>query len=242
LVELDHPLTYTLMLSNTGSNGPGVSLTDPVYPTGEYIVDSFWASSGEGMYDPFTNAITWQGDIGASEMVSMTFAVAAGCPADVNNPLLVNEAYLVGPIPETITMTASSTVDLPDLSTSSLEASLDEVEVGDRFSYIVVIRNTGGNAPDITMSNILPSTVTWTGNYTVSSGFLEYRPVFHEVYWEGALARYEFATITFEVSVNPTLEREIVNTVELWDSCSSQSVDSVTTEVSGWIFLPIVHK
>jgi uncharacterized repeat protein (TIGR01451 family) len=194
------------------------------------------------MFDPSDNAIEWQGDIGTSEMVSMTFAVAAGCPAESNGSLLINEAYLAGPIAEVITITASSTVDLPNLSTSSLEASLDEVQIGERFYYNIVIRNTGGNAPAITMSDYLPSTVTWTGNYSVSSGFLEYRPVFHQVYWEGALARYEVATISFEVSVNPSLDRQITNTIELWDSCSPQSVDSVTTEVTGWIHLPIVFK
>ena len=175
----------------------------------------------------------------------MGFAVSATCPAETNGNSLINEAYLIGPIPEVITVTASADVDLPDLSTSTLEAGRKDVQIGEYLSYTIRIANIGGNAPNISMSDYLPAYLYWVNDYTVTSGFLEYRPAYHQVYWEGALARWDVVEITFYVRVGPTAVNPVVNTIELWDSCAPQGVDGASIDLVDRlkrVYLPMIVR
>lgn len=241
--ELSSPITYTVVLSNTGGLAPRLKITDPLPENSKFVSGSLGATHGSAGYQSGTRTVTWQGSLAYNEPMTLTFTVSAGCPVDPATPVIANTAKVEGTLLTPITLSANTPISLPNLSTTTFESSSLEVIREGEFTYTMVIRNTGGFAPLVRMTDVLPQDLIWLDTYTVSRGALTYDSASRQVRWEGSLARNEFATITFTVKVKPNPRTtEISNIAELWNGCTQINTAAVLTKVRVYTYLPVVLK
>ncbi len=239
-VELGDVLEYTLSIVNTAGNAPGISLTDPLPGSSTFVTGSFSASTGTGGYSAATNQVTWSGDLGDGESATVTFETLAGCPASGNT--LQNLATLKDPVGFETQLSASTVVDMPDLSSSFLLGDRNSVLPGDVIKYDLVVFNDGGRAPDTFVASKLSTSVTYVnGSVTANKGSVSYNAALRQIEWFGDLVNGDSAFITFQVTVNPIVFASfITTTTDFNDGCVTQS--QVHSIPLGRIYLPIVIR
>lgn len=244
LVELGDRLTYTIVISNAEGFAPQVEMEDPIPPGSTYVPGSFQSSNGEGGYDAGSETIVWTGDMDTDMLVTVTFAITAGCPSNTETGTIVNTATMRDSADQSWFRTAVANIWLPDLSTSTKEGSPVEVINGDLLAYTVSVVNSGGYAPDVYVSDPLPVHVDWLDQYSVTQGTVSYLPASHQVQWQvGALDSGGGATLEFDVLVDLVgITYEITNVVELGDSCTWLTMTATTPIQHYRFYLPIVAR
>jgi len=84
-------VTFTIVLRNTGSaDSPTTLLHDPIPTATTYIPDSAMATSGT-LND--AHGITWQGNVGTGQAVTITFRVTLTQEGIIENTAIVTDAY-----------------------------------------------------------------------------------------------------------------------------------------------------
>ncbi|RPI29543.1 MAG: DUF11 domain-containing protein, partial [Chloroflexota bacterium] len=235
-VQLGDLLTYTLVLSNQGSlDAPEVWLTDPLPPGSAYYPGSYWDSYGTGGFDPSSQAITWTGRIETGDIVTVTFVVTAGLPMLADTPLITNTAIVFEPLGGLVELAAVTRVNDPDFSTSEKRASRSSVNLGDRLTYTIVVRNTGGRAGGLTLIDPIPGGQDYiSGSYISSDASGGYNAAQDRIVWEGDLASGEEISITYAITATTpalTLIDAITNTASLFDSLQREITLTVKTAV-----------
>lgn len=244
-VQLGDAIVYTIELSNAGGNSPGMSLLDPLPLGAVYVSGSYTTTSGSGGYSPGNRRIFWHGDLVSVEAATMSYSILAGCPATPANPVIVNQAQVKDVIGRTTLLTTTTTVNLPDLSTSTITDDVSVVKRGDLFLYTIVLNNLGGLAPNASMVDQLPLQVEWTGVSHASQGTLTYTPASRQVRWDGSLQGGASVVITFQVRVaDDVSEFQIQNTANVYYDCGLAATLTISTPVNlgRRVYLPTVVK
>jgi uncharacterized repeat protein (TIGR01451 family) len=106
-VFIRQPVTYTIQVSNPGSNViAGVRVTDTLPISLTYIPGSLSATGGSAAFS--NGVVTWTGTVNAAEAVTVTFGAATGAQPDQ----ITNSAVIAG-AGEVFTRTASVQVVAP---------------------------------------------------------------------------------------------------------------------------------
>jgi uncharacterized repeat protein (TIGR01451 family) len=240
-VSLDDVITYTLVFSNTGGFSPGTAMTDLLQQGLVYVPGSFSSvgGSGSGGYNSATKTIFWNGSVDNGETVTATFAATVSCPADPPN--VPNTGIVTDPLLFTDQDSVTIHVDMPDLSDSTLDASINGIpQPLQVFEYEIKIENDGGYAPGAWMTSKLSDDLVWTGNASSSLGVVTYNALDHQMEWSEPLPAGAVVNITFEVQVVPNpAGNAFANTTTISDGCGS----IVLTKIFGYtIFLPVIQR
>ena len=244
LAELGDVRTYTLVLSNAGAVAADpLRLTDPLPTCSTYRPGSYQASGSGGGYDAARRAVTWAGRLDPGTAITVSFALTVEGAVGDCGPLLVNRAGAEDPIGGEVTLVASTTLHLPDLSTSQKTAEATEAAPGELLTYTLTVRNTGGHAPQVEVVDSLPAALSWVGEGDASQGKVSYEPAGREVRWAiGSLAGGQEATLTYRVQVDAAARGAVTNTARLGHA-GGWVTREVSVEVrSPYLYLPIILK
>jgi uncharacterized repeat protein (TIGR01451 family) len=224
------------VLTNNGALDASPAEFMDVIPEGSlYVADSFWASEGEGGYDPLSQTITWSGSVSVSNQITLTFAIFAGMPQLPAEPVLTNTAVIYDPVGGPITLVATTNVMLPDMSPSIKWGYPSDVQLGDPITYTIVLHNAGGNSPGLDFNDPLPIDAVYvSGSFNATSGTGGYSAGNRNVFWGGDLAASESATLSFSILAGcPAMitDTVIMNQAQVKDSVGFITFMSTTTNL-----------
>ncbi|MFZ2098014.1 MAG: M14 family zinc carboxypeptidase, partial [Anaerolineales bacterium] len=142
-----------------------------------------------------------------------------------------NQSSEVSVISGTITTQDFYLTPMVDLSPSKKTASIDQAFPGDVINYQLRVDNSCLSTT-ATLTDSLPSSVTWTGYLTATQGI----PIYNDsqILWTGEVLQNQPITITYSVSVNQCLAAgsDILNTAELFDGIAETITRTALVEVN----------
>ena len=239
VVELGDVMTYTIVVQNAGGFSPNSTLLDAFPSALTFVTGSYTTSAGVGGFDVNANAITWTSDLTGGQVVTMTFNAIVACPAP-GTSVFTNTAVLEDALLFQTLLNTPATINMPDLSTSSISANVPSVSPGDIVMYSIAIRNTGGYAPNASLTNNIPAFVSFVaGSELATGGVVTYNAGANQIQWQGDLQPGEEVIVSYQVEVLPSAQGNLItNIVDLNDTCVSTQIE--TTIGTGFVFLPIV--
>ena len=213
-VRAGDPLTYTLVLQNTGTDNATVTVTDPIPPGSTYVAGSATASSGTIGYESGT--ITWNGAVNVGTPVTLTFR-AQVTPGIAAGTQICNVATINDQIHAPFTRQACATViSAANFNTSSKSVDKATAYPGNTLTYTITINNSGNATGTINLTDTIPAYTTYVpGSVTNAT----YDADLNQIRWSGTLAALAYRNITFRVSVTIPLTNGtvITNTAEIND-------------------------
>lgn len=105
------PVSYTIVLLNTGAETATVYLTDTLPISVTYISGTLMATAGAAVFSDTTGTVYWEGDIASGDAVSITFAATVSWTAPAGS-LITNTAYFSD---QTMTYQAGATFKVAHL-------------------------------------------------------------------------------------------------------------------------------
>ncbi|MGW4805161.1 DUF7927 domain-containing protein [Kitasatospora sp. NPDC004272] len=213
-------VTYTVTVTNlVGAPRTGVSVSDDltkVLDDADYDND-VTASSGTAVFA--SPAITWNGDLAASQSVTITYSVTVKQP-DTGDHQLANA--VVGPADSNCAAgstdrACSSTVPIAELKIAKSSDAKTPVKPGDKITYTVVLTNpgtapyTGASITDDLSKDL--DDATYDNDAKAGSGTVSYAaPVLS---WNGVVPAGGSVTITYSVTVDKPArgDKQVTNAV-----------------------------
>jgi len=177
-IVVGNTVTYTLVVSNTGTaNATGVD-TNFTLPTSGFTFGSTTVAGGFTAGAPAGGVIAFTGgSLAAGGTATLTITGTAttagtltggGAAVDPTNTIVESNELNNTAASTTTTVTAAAQ---PDLSVT-LADSPDPITIGNTVTYTLVVSNTGtGNATGITTNFTLPTSGFTFGTTTVAGGF-----------------------------------------------------------------------
>ncbi|MGQ9681778.1 MAG: DUF7927 domain-containing protein [Anaerolineae bacterium] len=219
LVRAGDPLTYTIVLRNSGDGAATADLSDPLPSHTSYVASSAAATSGTIAYDSGSNTITWQGVIDAGTTVTVTFQarVTAGTAA---NTVITNTATLDDHTNPPLLLTAAATVrSRANLSGSTKSVDRGSALPGEVLTYTIALYNSGNALAAGT--NIVVDPIP-TGTSYVAGSIVNgtYDAATNSVRWSGSLPALATFQIRFRVRLDDGLAAgtSITNTAAINDA------------------------
>jgi uncharacterized repeat protein (TIGR01451 family) len=130
-----------------------------------------------------------------------------------------------------------------DLSASTKQASQTAPSPGATLRYTIQLRNPGPTLEHVSLTDTLPSEVTFSGNLYASSGTADVSG--DTITWQGAVSAAEAVTVHFDVTVSDQIvdPRPIVNTAQIDDGLGSVWQRQATVIANGHTtFLPLALR
>ena len=135
----------------------------------------------------------------------------------------------------------------PDLSGSSKNVSSDMAIPGSQLQYSIVLLNSGGNAPNVALTDTLPSSLVYVpGSLSVPSGG-EFGENGGVITWTGSINSSAQVLINFSALLTDTapVGSVVTNTAELSFNGSFIELPAATTVISysdTTVYLPIIKQ
>jgi len=137
------------------------------------------------------------------------------------------------------------TVSMPVLATSAKTVTAAQPMPGQPLTYTITLTNTGTGAASATLTDTLPTEVTWADDYTVSTGVLTWDAGERRLRWSGGVTMGAPETIVYRVTVNDGVAdgAVITNTATVADGFNVYELGpaSITIDVTR-IYLPLVAR
>lgn len=265
-VKIGDTITYTVTATQFGPAAfPGASLVDDlsgVLDDATYNEDA-QATAGTVVRDG--NSLTWTGDLGVGQTVTITYSVTVVGGGDTTIRNAVTSPGGGGvcvPAPdgtpncETIHKYGGYTY-----SKTSNPKTNTEVKVGDRIDYTVTVTQTGEGPTHGTVVDDLSKVLddaSWVGNEKATAGTVVRDG--DRLTWSGDLGVKQVVTITYSVTVNGNGDKKILNVVTSPDKTAAcvpaadQNPDCTTnhhvdppapglastgSDIAGWLLLAL---
>ncbi|WP_334056460.1 isopeptide-forming domain-containing fimbrial protein [Polaribacter sp. P097] len=224
-------IQYTINLNNAGTdNATNVSLTD-VLPNGvTYVSDN----SG-GTYNSTTGLWT-VGNINAgnSDSLIITATVDSGTAGNHIDNTITNISATETDTTNTVdVLTASITVTSANLVTV-LSITNASPNVNDNFAYTITVTNNGpGNATGISLTNIVPSGLTYVSNVASVGSYNQTTGL-----WTlGSLTNGSSATLTINATVDAN-QGNVTNTISTTAANGDQTDATTAGDVLSQSYTP----
>ncbi|MGC9398422.1 MAG: hypothetical protein ACP5HM_04730 [Anaerolineae bacterium] len=137
------------------------------------------------------------------------------------------------------------TVSMPVLATSTKTVTAPQPMPGQPLTYTLTLTNTGTSAASTTLTDTLPTEVTWADDYTVSSGALIWDAGERRLLWSSTVNVGTSESIVYRVTVNDDVAdgAVITNTATVDDGVNVHELGpaSVTIDLEH-IYLPLVAR
>jgi len=131
----------------------------------------------------------------------------------------------------------------PDLSSSTKQANVGRVQAGDRVTYTIVLRNTGGISASLKVTDVVPSGLSYISGTLIASSGVVSQSLAPTLCWSGWVSSTPPVTITYAVTVTDNTTRAIINTATIAISGTQPINRSATIIVNGYsVFLPTILK
>ena len=134
-------------------------------------------------------------------------------------------------------------LDLSNLAASTMQASNPAPAAGQNVTFTILLQNPGLVLDTVSITNALPSGLSFAGNLTASSGSANESG--GVISWQGAVTSAVPVTIQFDVLVSAAISspQAIVNTALIDDGDGNVIQREATIIVNGLrSFLPVVAK
>ena len=224
-------IQYTINVDNTGTDAASnVTLTD-ILPTGvTYVSDNSGGSyvSGTGIWTIGTIAS------GASDTLIITATVDSGTAGNHIDNTITNISATETDISSTgDVLTASITVTSANLVTV-LSINNAAPNVNDAYAYTITVTNNGpGNATGISLSNMVPSGLTYVSNVASVGTYNQATGL-----WTlGDLSNGNSATLTINTTVNSN-QGNVTNTITTTAATGDQTDVTTIGDVLSKSFTP----
>lgn len=131
----------------------------------------------------------------------------------------------------------------PDLSTSTKQANTGRVQAGDRVTYTIVLRNTGGISASVKVTDVVPSGLSYISGTLIASSGVVSSSLAPTLRWSGWVSPTPPVTISYAVTVTDNTTRAIINTATIAVSSTQPINRSAAIIVNGYsVFLPTILK
>ncbi|ATL30672.1 internalin, putative [Streptomyces formicae] len=212
-------VTYTVTVKNTGeADYEGAAFTDDLSGV---LDDAAWdddatATAGTTRFDEPGEKFHWNGKVAKGATVTVTYKVTVGKPPKGDKKLA---NAVVGPEGSTCPEGSTDPDCRKVTPLAQLEAektsSVKQVTKGQRVTYTVTIRNTGGGDYDgATLTDDLTGVLDdadWNDDATATTGTTDFdRP---KLTWTGDVAKGATVTLTYSVTVHLKGDKKLTNTV-----------------------------
>ena len=199
-------LTYTIVVSNSGSGTAQVDLSDPLPAHTGYVSASVAPSThAPPTYDPVTPTVRWGGDVAPGEWVTLTLVVTTDLDAP-NGAVLINDVYVqeLSMPAEPFTRRVSNTILAPALRVNKTADPAGDVLSGAYLNYDVVIANDGGATATVYFSDTIPpETALVTGSVSIEPDVSPPTYTGGALTWQGTVGSGEAVTVSFRAQVDP---------------------------------------
>ncbi|GLW57470.1 DUF7507 domain-containing protein [Kitasatospora phosalacinea] len=213
-------VTYTVTVTNlVGAPRTGVSVSDDLTKVLDDAAYGNDAKASSGTVAFASPTLTWNGDLAASQSVTITYSVTVNQP-DTGDHQLANA--VVGPADSNCAAgstdrACSSTVPIAELKIAKSSDAKNPVKPGDKITYTVVLTNpgtapyTGASITDDLGKDL--DDATYDNDAKASSGTVSYAaPVLS---WNGVVPAGGSVTITYSVTVDKPAkgDKQVTNAV-----------------------------
>ncbi len=199
-------LTYTIVLTNTGTdNAYNVVMTD-VLDANLVWMDNITYTSGTASYA--NRMITWVGDVRVFEPVIITYTAEVVSPLPGNTEILNTFSVDDGVNPLfTFSPPVTTTILAPDLRASTKTVTPTLAQIGDVLSYTIVLSNAGYyNASPVNLTDPIPPGSSYIpGTFWSSAGLGIYDPATKAITWTGEVNIGMPVTLTFAITAGMPL-------------------------------------
>jgi len=233
-------LTYTIVVSNTGTGKAFNAELYDVIPADTSIVSGSWSLDGPGsvLFYAADNSVRWFGGLAVGEQAVVTYAVQVD-EAVFDGDVITNTATVYDGVSGSYVVSAPDvTIEgVPDLSESEKRVSTPSPRPGDRITYTIFLKNTGDeNIADARVRDFIDTIrtggrISGSVNVDPDIGLLISTTGF--IQWRGPLSSTQVGgtpvTITFAVTVNSDVAEftNLVNTAVITDLSVPPSLDAV---------------
>jgi uncharacterized repeat protein (TIGR01451 family) len=240
-VEMGDHITYTVSISNTAGYAPNVVATDAIPAGSVFVPNSIQTSGGSVGYDAAKKQVTWQSPVNTQQQLGFTYVITAGCPNNLATGVISNVVYIQDPTGYVISRTATTTVQLPDLDTSTIQMDKLIAVPGDVVRYTITLRNTGVDG-NLWMEDKLPVEFDWVAQ-VATTGNITYNPSTRIIRWDGFVGTGEQVIITIDVRVRKNMiNNQIANNVVISDGCYTSPLQPGILSVKYLVFLPMILR
>jgi fimbrial isopeptide formation D2 family protein/uncharacterized repeat protein (TIGR01451 family) len=213
-VDEGDEIEYTVTVTQAGEVAyDGASLADDL---SDVLDDATWngeltASGGTAGYDPANEVLSWSGDLGVGDVVTITYTVTVTGAGDTH---LHNVVTSDGCASQEVCETEHWTATYTTVKTAN-PASGTEVQVGDEIEYTITVTQSGlgrvvGQFFNDDLANVLDD-AAFNDDIVASAGTFSY--VDGVIAWTGDLGPGDVATVTYSVTVTAAGDTVIGNTV-----------------------------
>jgi uncharacterized repeat protein (TIGR01451 family) len=219
-----------------------VRVTDTV-PVGlNYLPGSFTATRGtvDASSAPM---LKWSGVMSSTPIITLTYkaSVTAQTAQTITNVALINPAAVPAFTRSAVVMILDAP---PDLSSSAKGVSQAAAEAGDRLTYTVALRNTGGPfTHTVRITDTIPTGLSYLpGSFTATTGSIDDSSA-PTLKWSGAMSATPGITLTYVVTVSMPDPAAITNDAIVDPGSGSPFTRSITIVVNGLkVYLPLIFK
>jgi len=233
-------LTYTIVLKNAGTtDAANATLSNTIPAHVSFVPHSL---SGGASYDPATNRVHWQGTIVAGTSLTFTYQAAVVSPLP-DGTAIINTAQIGDGTHIFFDKTATTVVDVPDLSPSTKQVDKGLAQTGDPLTYTITLRNVGTlDAKMAALWDAIPAHTTYvTGSASASAGTIT--DTGGQIEWAGTVGMGSPVTITYGVAVSvPRGGFVIANHALINDGFGHVFTRTATTLVPARIYLPLIQS
>jgi uncharacterized repeat protein (TIGR01451 family) len=186
-------VAYTLVVSNTGSTAATYAVS---------VLDALWTTNAPSSIGPIAP--------GTAMLLPLTVTVPITAPSgawdevvvqvsEVGNTAVSDQAALFTLLPGDPILPPPPPAP-PNLAASTMQASPDTVQAGERISYTIVLRNSGELTAQTMLTDVLPAETTFVaGSLVASAGTAVANG--NTIQWQGDVASSPI-TITSQVTVS----------------------------------------
>lgn len=210
-VAVGNMLNYAVIVKNNASSSvTGVFVTDTLPTTLDFVPGSLSATQGVPVHA--NRVITWNGNINANGVVTITFGARVNPSASVGD-VIINSVLISG---GAITVTRSASADvISPLAFSTKMASKSVARLGESIDYAIMLANQNATEiPNVIVTDTLPAVLKYkSGSLSATSGNAVYSN--GVITWTGTVPPQNQVTISFGTSVDRSapLGTTLVNTV-----------------------------
>jgi len=208
-------LTYTIILTNSGSMNAAAYVQDTLPAHTSYVAGSVRATSGAVSYNATQNRLEWDGEAPVGTPVRLEYAVRVDTPLD-DGVVIWNTATVGDGVHAPFETAAANTVIVaaPNLAVSTRKTvNLAEAGPGSILRYTITLVNDGNMAANnATVVDGLPGNVSFASGPFASAGSVVWDSFNRQVLWNGSVVPGTPVTVQYDVRVNTPLADGVVIT------------------------------
>lgn len=232
-------LAYTLHVRNTGpALLTSVSLSNTLPLSTSYVAGSL---EGPASYDPAGRRVTWQGSLAPGQDVVIRYRVQLHSPLP-EGAVIHNRAWLADESGLWLERGASSRVEAPDLSASTLAVEPAKGLPGQVLTFSFALRNDGVRVAQARLVAPFPPGAAYRpGSALASSGTIS--EAANALVWSGSIQPGGSAAVTLPLAALP---EAVTRYLPLRSSLEDGAGGVETLEAYAWIkaimFMPVMFE